>query len=232
MDTILLNESDRFSTYLETYENGHKAILKVINPECLEDIGKYEKILRQFNQEKQILRDIKIESIPKYIDGGKNYLKLSYIRGKTLKELVKERELSIEEKTYIMSSLFFILRNIHENNIIHCDIKPSNIICGADKKIYLIDFGAATKRGEKSIYIQGSDGFSAPEIYKSRDKRDYGVDIFGLMAVGYWLKYEKKYNIGNDNSHMDGFFLKSLLANPKKRFRNLNEMLETIIKKY
>ena len=228
LDTILLNESDRFSTYLETYENGHKAILKVINPECLEDISKYEKILRQFNQEKQILREMKIEGIPQYMEGGKNYLKLSYIRGKTLKELVKERKLSTREKIYIMSSIFFILKNVHDNNIIHCDIKPSNIICGIDKKIYLIDFGSATKRGEKSIYIQGSGGFSAPEIYKSRDKKDYGVDIFSLMAVGYWLKYGKKYDIESDSSHMGDFFLRWLSANSKKRFKNLNEILEII----
>ena len=228
LDTILLNESDRFNIYLEAHENGHKAILKVINPECLENMERYRKILRQFNIEKQILRDINIDNIPKYIEGGKNYLKLSYIRGKTLNELTKERELTLNEKIYIMSKLFSITKSIHDKNVIHCDIKPSNIICGADDNVYLIDFGAATKRGEKSIYIQGSEGFSPPEIYKNRDRRDYTVDIYSIMAVAYWLKYGQKYNIKDENTHLDKFFLRGLASSSRKRFSNLNEIVEII----
>ncbi|MGF6906259.1 protein kinase domain-containing protein [Fusobacterium sp. PH5-44] len=228
LDTILLREGERFSVYLESYENGHKEILKVINPECLEDLEKYKKILRQFNIEKKILRDMNIENIPKYIDDGRNYLNMSYIRGKDLNKLVKTRTLSFYDKIHIMSNLFFILRKIHDNNIIHCDIKPSNIIWGINNEIHIIDFGSATRRGESSVYIQGSDGFSPPETYKLREKKDYANDIYSLVAVAYWLKYQEKYSLDRNFYEFDHFLMQGLEKNPKKRFGSLNEILEII----
>ena len=227
LDTILLREGERFSVYLESYENGHKQILKVINPECLADLEKYRKILRQFNIEKKILRDMDIENIPKYIDGGKNYLIMSCIRGKNLNKLVMGRALSVYDKIHVMSNLFFLLKKIHDKNIIHCDIKPSNIIWGVDDDIHIIDFGAATKLGETSVYIQGSDGFSSPETYRISEKKDYTNDIYSLIAVAYWLKYREKYNI-DDKNEINHFLMRGLSRNPKKRFTSLKEILDIV----
>jgi serine/threonine-protein kinase len=228
LDTILLNEGEQFSTYLETYPNGHKEILKVIRPEYLNDIAKYQKILKQFNMEKQILKNLDIDYIPKYIGGGKNYLKLSYIRGKTLKQMAKERDMDIYEKIYIMTSLFFITKALHGTNIVHCDIKPSNIICGIDRKVYLIDFGSATIKGEKSIYVQATPGFSAPEIYKQNEKRSYQSDIYSIMAVAYWLRHRKIYKNDTDNDDLNTIFIKGLNYKQRKRYSNLDEILEVL----
>jgi serine/threonine-protein kinase len=228
LDTILLNEGEQFSTYMEMYPNGHREILKVIKPECLNDMIKYQKILKQFNLEKQILKSLDIDYIPKYIGGGKNYLKLSYIHGKTLKQMAKEREMGNHEKIYIMTNLFFITKALHDKNIIHCDIKPSNIVCGIDRKVYLIDFGSATMKGEKSIYIQATPGFSAPEIYKPNEKRTYQSDVYSIMAVAYWLKHRKIYKTDSDNDELNTIFIRGLNYRPKKRYANLDEILEVL----
>ena len=70
LDSVLLREGEQFITYLITDEKGEKGILKLINPEYLKYDERYEKVKEQFQFEKQLLNLLKIEGIPKYIDGG------------------------------------------------------------------------------------------------------------------------------------------------------------------
>ena len=218
LDSVLLREGEQFITYLITDEKGEKGILKLINPEYLKYDERYEKVKEQFQFEKQLLNLLKIEGIPKYIDGGENFLHLSYISGENLKKYVKMKELTLDEIENIICSIGEIVKKLHRYRVIHCDIKPENIIYDGEK-ISLIDF--------ESIYIQGSKGFSAPEIYIKGMKRDIEDDTYSIAAVYQWLLNEKGYI---DNIKDNEIFKIGLADKREKRFKSTDELIGAIKK--
>ncbi|AVQ29095.1 hypothetical protein C4N20_13700 [Fusobacterium ulcerans] len=226
LDSVLLREGEQFITYLITDEKGEKGILKLINPEYLKYDERYEKVKEQFQFEKQLLNLLKIEGIPKYIDGGENFLHLSYISGENLKKYVKMKELTLDEIENIICSIGEIVKKLHRYRVIHCDIKPENIIYDGEK-ISLIDFGSGAFQGEESIYIQGSKGFSAPEIYIKGMKRDIEDDTYSIAAVYQWLLNEKGCI---DNIKDNEIFKIGLADKREKRFKSTDELIGAIKK--
>lgn len=226
LDSVLLREGEQFITYLITDEKGEKGILKLINPEYLKYDERYEKVKEQFQFEKQLLNLLKIEGIPKYIDGGENFLHLSYISGENLKKYVKMKKLTLDEIENIICSIGEIVKKLHRYRVIHCDIKPENIIYDGEK-ISLIDFGSGAFQGEESIYIQGSKGFSAPEIYIKGMKRDIEDDTYSIAAVYQWLLNEKGYI---DNIKDNEIFKIGLADKREKRFKSTDELIGAIKK--
>lgn len=226
LDSVLLREGEQFITYLITDEKGEKGILKLINPEYLKYDERCEKVKEQFQFEKQLLNLLKIEGIPKYIDGGENFLHLSYISGENLKKYVKMKELTLDEIENIICSIGEIVKKLHRYRVIHCDIKPENIIYDGEK-ISLIDFGSGAFQGEESIYIQGSKGFSAPEIYIKGMKRDIEDDTYSIAAVYQWLLNEKGYI---DNIKDNEIFKIGLADKREKRFKSTDELIGAIKK--
>ncbi|WP_462424580.1 protein kinase domain-containing protein [Fusobacterium ulcerans] len=226
LDSVLLREGEQFITYLITDEKGEKGILKLINPEYLKYDERYEKVKEQFQFEKQLLNLLKIEGIPKYIDGGENFLHLSYISGENLKKYVKMKELTLDEIENIICSIGEIVKKLHRYRVIHCDIKPENIIYDGEK-ISRIDFGSGAFQGEESIYIQGSKGFSAPEIYIKGMKRDIEDDTYSIAAVYQWLLNEKGYI---DNIKDNEIFKIGLADKREKRFKSTDELIGAIKK--
>ena len=77
----------------------------------------------------------------------------------------------------IFSNILKKLKYLHDNRIVHCDIKPENIIIGNDFKIKLIDFGFCEILGKENyIYeYKGSEVYSAPEV-RNRNNNEYGYD--------------------------------------------------------
>ena len=90
----------------------------------------------------------------------------------------------------IFSKILSKLKILHDNRIVHCDIKPENIIVGNDFNIKLIDFGFCEILGKEDNYIydyKGSEVYSAPEV-RNRNNNIYGYDgiksdIFSLGVL-------------------------------------------------
>lgn len=100
------------------------------------------------------------------------------------------KSLFIERIQYlepITSQLLDILSHLYQNNIVHGDIKPKNILVNEEMKIYLADFGAA--RFNCQIYHGGlgTEIYEAPELQNFTSIYVNKVDIWatGITIVEY-----------------------------------------------
>lgn len=86
----------------------------------------------------------------------------------------------------IKRSILSALRHLHSFNLLHCDLKPSNILLMHDGSVKLIDFGNAVSFGEKPI---GMDLISAPEVLAESLTCDEKLDYWSLGVSLYRVKH-------------------------------------------
>ena len=122
---------------------------------------------------------------------GMNYIVMEFIRGRTLKELIAQRgALDVDEAIGIMKQLVSAINHAHENNIIHRDIKPQNVLVKDDGTIKITDFGIAVANGSVQLTfnntVMGSAHYLAPETTQGKEPNEQ-VDIYSLGIVFYEL---------------------------------------------
>ena len=112
------------------------------------------------------------------------------IDGTDLATATKDRRLSLIEATSLVATIADALHYAHEQGIIHCDIKPGNILIDTDGKPFLVDFGLASQvrdAGQEPKFA-GTPGFMSPEQARGEgDQVDGRSDIFSLGIVLYEL---------------------------------------------
>ncbi|MEG2799163.1 MAG: Stk1 family PASTA domain-containing Ser/Thr kinase [Erysipelotrichaceae bacterium] len=122
---------------------------------------------------------------------NRHYIVMEYVRGRTLKQLINQRgALHKEEAVEIMIQLTSAVQHAHENNIIHRDIKPQNVLILEDGRIKITDFGIALAHDAvqltQSDAVLGSAHYLAPETTRGEPATNQ-IDIYALGIVFYEL---------------------------------------------
>ena len=120
------------------------------------------------------------------------YIVMDYIPGKTLDQIVSpENPLSETTAVNYILQVAEALKVVHNNNLLHRDIKPQNLILHQDnQQVILIDFGIARELSWSLVQTQTnvvSDGYAPIEQYLPQAKRTPATDIYGLAATLYTL---------------------------------------------
>ena len=111
------------------------------------------------------------------------YVAYEYIAGKPLDAWVNDTPLSIREVCDLSIEIIDVVQVCHNHGVFHRDLKPSNIMMLSGKPV-LVDFGIATKDGDKSI--SGSPMFMAPE-QASLQETPALVDQYAIGGIIYWM---------------------------------------------
>jgi serine/threonine protein kinase len=108
-------------------------------------------------------------------DGGSCWLVMDYHGGTTLATLIRGgRKLPPPVVAALGQQLLAALRAVHAAGVVHCDVKPANLLIGADGHLVLIDFGIAetdgnpAHPGRRNGYIIGSPAYMAPGTHPRR----------------------------------------------------------------
>ncbi len=122
---------------------------------------------------------------------GRHYIVMEYVRGRTLKQLISQRgALDKVEAVQIMKQLVSAVQHAHENNIIHRDIKPQNVLVKDDGTVKITDFGIALAHDAvqltQSDAVLGSAHYLAPETTRG-EPATVQIDIYALGIVFYEL---------------------------------------------
>jgi serine/threonine protein kinase len=80
------------------------------------------------------------------------------------------------------------LRACHETGLIHRDISPDNIFLTSDRRVKVLDFGAARFAvGSKNMSVILKEGFAPFEQYQTNGRQGPWTDIYALTATLYRL---------------------------------------------
>jgi len=93
---------------------------------------------------------------------------MPYLPGGTLKDMLNESRLTLEEACLVLEQLTGALAYIHALGLLHRDIKPTNILFDRDSHLYLTDFGIASWLGENPVHnghVMGTPHYMAPELF-------------------------------------------------------------------
>src|SRR5437763_4317823 len=121
-------------------------------------------------------------------DGTDSFMVMEYVRGKTLRDVVAERgPLPVHETARIVAQVAAALDAAHEAGVIHCDVKPANVILDEHGTAKLTDFGIArAARGPREHELIGTARHIAPERVAGEAPTERS-DIYSLGLVAYEL---------------------------------------------
>lgn len=100
--------------------------------------------------------------------GGMLFVVMEYVRGITLEKFIKVNPRKVREQLpQIMSQVAAALDHAHEQQVVHRDVKPANIMIDGRGLVKVMDFGIAKMTADISVtprgFIVGTPGYMAPE---------------------------------------------------------------------
>ncbi len=121
-------------------------------------------------------------------DGEDSFMVMEYVRGKTLRDVIAERgPLPAHQAARIVAQVAAALDAAHEAGVIHCDVKPANVILDEQGTAKLTDFGIArAARGPREHELIGTARYIAPERVEGEPATERS-DVFSLGLVAYEL---------------------------------------------
>jgi len=123
-------------------------------------------------------------------DGQRLYLVMEYIKGEDLKQIIKKKKV-----IDLQNALFYLIQACeglgfaHQSGIVHCDVKPHNMLVSADGILKVTDFGIARaldsiSADEKHDVIWGSPYYISPEQASGLPPSPYS-DVYSLGIIAY-----------------------------------------------
>src|SRR5262245_7560311 len=152
--------------------------------------------MKQLRMEAMALARVKHPLVVRFIDFAFDprwpYLVTEFFEGRPLGELLREGgALPPEWSLYLISQMADALGAVWQAGLVHRDIKPDNILVGANGHAKLIDFGLAKAdaleltRDRTGPELAGTAAYLAPEQAKDASVVDHRADIYSLGVALY-----------------------------------------------
>ncbi len=204
----------------------------------------------------RILARLEHHNIARLIDGGIDqdnipYLVMELVHGLPITDYVREHNLDIKGRIGLFHQILDAIKFAHRQLIIHCDIKPGNILVSDDGQVKIVDFGIASLVSATSDLtpengnLLCSPGYCAPEQFRGAIPAT-SLDIYNLGAVLYELLCSRRIRSGDTitrlffnrestsqtipapstfdsaiDSDLDAICLKAMAHNPDVRYENV-----------
>jgi serine/threonine-protein kinase len=170
-------------------EDGREVALKVLKIELAGDLV----FQHRFRQEARAAAEVHDPHLVPIIEAaeadGRHYLAVDYVPGGSLGDrITQSTTLGIDELVKVITEVAAGLDALHGAGIIHRDIKPQNILFGADGTAMLTDFGLAkgpaytvlTKPGQ----VMGTLDYLAPELIRGEPATPL-TDVYALGCLAF-----------------------------------------------
>lgn len=159
-----------------------------------------ESAVQHFLREREILSSLHHPNIVRLLDSGDScdgrpYFAMEAIGGLPFTRHCDARRLDIPERVGLFLGVCEAVRHAHQNAVIHCDLKPSNVLVAPEGRVKLLDFGIATVLGPEAAEgntLQWAGWkfmtleYAAPEQLRSRRVAPT-TDVYSLAVMLYEL---------------------------------------------
>ena len=192
MENYIILEMIGEGAFGKVYKGQRKCTNQIVAIKKIIKKGKKEKELKNLRQEIDILHRLYHENIIQCLDSfetNSEFCLVTELATGQLYEIVQEDkklpEKQIKEIALQLTSALFYL---HNNNIIHRDIKPQNVLISASGIIKICDFGFARAIDNKTMItsIKGTPLYMAPELLKEYPYNKK-ADLWSLGVILYEL---------------------------------------------
>jgi RNA polymerase sigma factor (sigma-70 family) len=155
-----------------------------------------ERAVARFVQEAEILSKMDHPNIVKVrglgqFPGGGYFLSMDLIDGVDLQSRLKIGAFSTAEAIRIITLVASAIQYAHDQGVLHCDIKPGNILLDKHNQVFVTDFGFAflIANGSSSAasFLGGTAEYIAPEILRGHSRPTPAADIYALGTLLWTL---------------------------------------------
>jgi serine/threonine protein kinase/Flp pilus assembly protein TadD len=165
---------------------------------------------------------------------GECFISMAFVEGKSLKELLKEKTLSLKEVLDIAIQIGEGLNEAHKKGIVHRDIKSDNIMLIPRGQVKIMDFGLAKLKGVTNLTKDGSTlgtaAYMSPEQAKG-EAVDNRSDIFSFGVVLYEL-LTRQLPFGGEHPAAIIYSIINEAPEPLARYKtNIPEGLQKVVNK-
>jgi CRP-like cAMP-binding protein len=152
------------------------------------DMAINPEFLTNFRREAQTIANLNHENIVKVFDIEERFrtvfIIMEHLEGRTLRELLDAvGRLSVRDAIKVLVQICRGIRYAHEKDIVHQDIKPSNIFILPDGQVKILDFGLACSCGSENP-LTGTPFYMSPEQVECLPV-DERTDIFALGLTAF-----------------------------------------------
>jgi len=193
MEEALLYESKSSKIFLkEDKKRGIRVVTKILNQEFPSP-----QVINQFYNEYELTQELSVDGVRKSLDrkkvNNRHALVLEYVPGRTIRETVQSKDLTIPDFLIYAIEISRILSEVHSAKIIHKDINSHNIIIDeGNDSVTLLDFGISTKLNLKKKSLENPEKLEGTLLYVSPEQTgrmnrmvDYRTDLYSLGVTFY-----------------------------------------------
>ena len=235
----LIYESANSEVYRGTRQsNNRPIILKMLKQKYLTS----SKLIR-YKQEFQILSSLDVEGVIKAYS-FESYQRTAIIvledfAASSLKKWLGEKRFSLEEFLNLALLIVISLGSIHDRDIIHKDLNPSNIVFNpTTRELKIIDFGIATALSQENLTLKNINTLEGTLAYISPEQTgrmncslDYRTDFYSLGVTFYELLTGRLPFITKDPLELIHCHLAKQPLSPHEVDSNIPQVLSTLVMK-
>jgi serine/threonine protein kinase len=174
------------------HSTGHAVAVKYLRKSLLHD----PRLVERFIAESRILTGLRHPNIVGVnglgrTPGGSYFIVMDLVHGPNLADLGKTRAVSVSKAIRWAIETCSALELAHTKGVVHCDLKPANLLLAEDGGIRVTDFGMARSLSGLTPWaaeIEGTGPFMAPEqVSRAWGNIDVRTDVYGAGAVLFTL---------------------------------------------
>jgi len=175
---------------LKDLATGEVTAGKIVPKSLLTKSHQKEKMSQEIRLHKFVAHNNLVKLYSYFEDPNFVYIVLELCRKRSLMELHKRRKAITEPETrYFLHQILLGCLYLHDNKIIHRDLKLGNVFLNDNMEVKIGDFGLATKvdyDGERKRTLCGTPNYIAPEVLGKKG-HSYEVDVWSLGCILYTL---------------------------------------------